>query len=187
MAIYQFQLTAIPRQAVFNKFGHIPEQLDIDYEERRHHYYLREEGLLENTDVFKDALTQAWWKGSDLLALELVHEVDKVIRRAQYSTDTSINWKFNNGRVDNDAVLYLEPESGKIRSFSFRADLREPELICLRTMVGLANNYDWLLMDDAGRLAPPQFKAVAKLLLQSNAFKFLENPKEYIDNLRANH
>jgi hypothetical protein len=35
MAIYQFQLTMLPKKGVLEKFGLIPEQLEIDYEERK--------------------------------------------------------------------------------------------------------------------------------------------------------
>ena len=146
MAIWQFQLVIIPRKGILEKFGKIPETLKIDYEEITEHYHLKKEGLIEEEDEFRDALTQDWWSSTKLQPIEIIHQIDKKVRRANYGRDTFVNWKFNNGKVDNDASMSINEETGKIEEIRFRGDLREEKLKFLREMIEMAEKYDWLLM-----------------------------------------
>jgi len=183
MAIWQFQLVVIPRKGILEKIGRIPKTLEIDYEERTKHYHLKKEGLIEEEDKFKDALTQDWWSSTEIQSMEIIHQIDKKIRRANYGDDTFINWKFNNGKVDNDASLSINEETGKIEEIRFRADLREEKMKFLKEMIGMAEKYDWLLMDLKGNLVEPKFKEIAKLIKISNSFKFLKDPLKFLTDL----
>lgn len=183
MAIWQFQLVVIPKKGVLEKFGEIPDTVEIDYEERTEHFHLKKEGLIEEEDEFKDALTQDWWSSTDLQPIEIIHQIDKKVRRANYGRDTFVNWKFNNGKVDNDASMSINEETGKIEIIRFRADLREDELKFLREMIELAENYDWLLMDMKGNLVEPKFREVAKLIKNSNSYKFLKDPLKFLTDV----
>ncbi len=183
MAIWQFQLVIIPRKGILEKIGVIPEILEIDYEERTEHYHLKKEGLIEEEDEFKDALTQNWWSSTDLQPIEIIHQIDKKVRRANYGRDTFVNWKFNNGKVDNDASMSIDEETGKIGEIRFRADLREDELKFLKEMIELAEKYDWLLMDMKGNLVEPRFQEVARLIKISNSYKFLKDPLRFLTDL----
>jgi hypothetical protein len=185
MAIYQLQLFAIPRIGVLEKFGLIPERLEIDYKERKAHYQLRKEDLLEDEDVFKDALTQDWWHSTDLQPVEVIHQIDKRIRRANYGDDTWVVWKNYSQDVDNDASMLINDETGKIQELQFRADLREDNLKFLRAMIDLAQVYDWLLMDFNGNLANPEMKTILGWIKNSNAFKFLQDPVLFLSELSS--
>jgi hypothetical protein len=90
MAIYQFQLTIIPKKGVLEKYGFIPERLEIDYEERKTHHYLKKDGLIDEADKFSDALTQDWWSSTELIPIEVIHQIDEKVRRANYGDDTWI-------------------------------------------------------------------------------------------------
>jgi hypothetical protein len=79
MAIWQFQLVVIPKKGILEKFGHIPEQLEIDYEERTEHYHLKKEELIDEDDRFNDALTQDWWSSTALRPMEIIHQIDKIV------------------------------------------------------------------------------------------------------------
>ena len=183
MAIYQFHLTVIPKKGILEKFGHIPEILEIDYEERKEHYYLKEDNLIEDEDEFIDAMTQDWWSTTELNPMEIIHQIDKKVKRANYGDETFINWKTYSKEVDNDAVLSINKETGKIEELTFRADLRENGFLFLKEILRLAKNHDWLLMDIKGNLANPELQEIKKLIKKSNTFKFLENPLKFLTNL----
>jgi hypothetical protein len=168
MAIYQFQLTVIPKKGVFEKFGLIPEKLEIDYEERKTHHF-KKEGLIDEEDKFYDALTQDWWSSAELNPIEIIHQVDKIVSRANYGNDTWVVWKTYSHELDNDASMSINAETGKIEEFQFRADLREQDLKFLQNMISLSNKYDWLLMDIRGNLSKPALKEVSRLIQASNS------------------
>lgn len=186
MAIYQFQMTVIPKKGVLEKYGRIPEKLKINYEERKRHYNLKEEGLLDEDDHFEDALTQDWWSSTNILPIEIIHQIDKKVKRAHYSKDTHISWKFYSQEVDNDAYMLVSEETGKIEELVFRADLREVKWTFLREMIELAATYDWLLMDVKGNLVFPKRKEVGKLIKKSNSHKFLIDPMKFLKELDDN-
>ena len=183
MAIWQFALFALPRKGVLERFGHLPESLHMDYKERTEHYHLKEEDLVETGDFFEDALLQDWWSSTLLQPTEIIHQIDKRVRRAAYGDDTFIQWKFNNGQVDNDAYLSIHETTGKIEGLQFRADLREENLVFLKAMIDLAQQYDWMLMDFKGNLVEPRFEEVKKLIRRSNAYAFLKDPIKFFESL----
>jgi len=186
MAIWQFQLVVIPEKGILERLGQIPNTLEVNYEERKEHFHLKKEGLIEPEDKFVDALVQDWWKTSKVHPMEIIHQMDKMVSRGNYGSDTFINWKFNNGKVDNDASMSINKESGNIEELRFRADLREEKLKFLIEMIALANKYEWLLMDMKGNLVNPIFKEVASLIKISNSFKFLQNPLQFLTDLGEN-
>lgn len=183
MAIWQFPMVVIPREGLLNTLGQVPEKLDIDNEERTEYYHLKYDGLLEEEDTFRDALTFNWWKDSTIDAIEVIHEMDKRVRRAHWGDDTYVCWKFNNGQVDNDASMSINEETGKIEELRFRADLREAGLTFLKDMIALAEKYDWVLMDMKGNLAASQLSEVAQLIKQSSSYKFIQDPRKFLTDL----
>ena len=78
----------------------------------------------------------------------------------------------------------INPETGKIEALQFRADLREDDLKFLKAMIALAHAYDWVLMDYKGNLVAPTMPAVAKLIKESYAYKFLSDPLVFLDELK---
>ncbi|MBV6440655.1 MAG: hypothetical protein EPGJADBJ_02327 [Saprospiraceae bacterium] len=50
-------------------------------------------------------------------------------------------------------------------------------------MIELAKKYDWLLMDIKGNLVEPEFREVAKLIKDSNSYKFLKDPLKFLTDL----
>jgi hypothetical protein len=175
-------ITKVPTSS--EKYGEVPDKLTIDYEERTEYYHLKEEGLIEEEDEFKDALVQDWWSSTILQPIEIIHQIDKKVRRADYGSDTCVNWKFDNGKVDNDASMSISEETGKIEEIRFREDLREDKMKFLNEMIELAEKYHWLLMDINGNLVEPNFHEVAKLIKDSNSYKFLKDPLSYLTDLQ---
>ena len=185
MAIYQFYLAVIPRKGLLEKYEQVPNQLEVDLNARTKYNQLKMDGLLEESDQFTDALTKDWWNTIEILPIEIIHEIDKLVKRANYSSDNYIYWKFYSRKVDNDANLAINSTTGKIEQLTFRADLREPELKFLKGMIELGKKYEWLFLDIKGNLSEPDLKSVGQLAKRSNAYKFLSDPEKYLKELNA--
>ncbi len=184
MAIYQFNLTAIPRSSVLKRYGQIPSQLAVDYDERRAHYFKKKDGLIKDDEVFLDALTQDWWSSIEINIAEVVEQIDEKIKRTDWGNDEDgFNWKIYSDEVDNDASLSLNEKSGKIEELNFRADLRGKGLTFLKEMISLAAKYDWLLMDTKGNLVHPTMDEVKEIIVKSNSYRFVTNPMKFFTDL----
>jgi hypothetical protein len=188
MAVWQFNITVIPRKELIEKYGLVPDKLFVDLKERQQHQKDKSENKEIYNSDYQDVLTQNWWYLTDISAMEIVHQMDKLVRRANYGSDIWISWKTyiigDNFKVDNDASLDINDETGKIRGLSFRADLREPSLVFLNKMMELAQLYDWVFMDTIkGFIAHPNKEEVGILIENSNAFKFLQNPRLFLEDI----
>ncbi|WP_313386022.1 hypothetical protein [Chishuiella sp.] len=53
-------------------------------------------------------------------------------------------------------------------------------------MIKLAKDNEWLFIDKSGLLINPNSKELKKSILNSNAYKFLENPHNFLDDLEKN-
>ncbi len=169
---------------MLKRYGQIPDQLIVDYEERRAHYYKKKDGLIKEDDVFLDALTQDWWSSININIAELVGQIDRKVKRADWGNDEySFNWKTYTDELDNDASLILNEKTGKIEELNFRADLREKGLTFLKEMISLAAKYDWLLMDTKGNLVQPTLEEVKKVIVKSNSYRFVTNPVKFFTDL----
>lgn len=73
MAIWQLNLTAIPRRGILEKYKLIPEKLD--------------------RESF-DSLSQDLWESTNLNGIELIDGIDKIVKRADYGDGEDwFNWK----------------------------------------------------------------------------------------------
>ena len=185
MAIYQFLLIAIPEKGIIEKYGYLPDKLVIDYKERTEHYHSKKEGLLNGKEIYNDALLQKWWNTTHINPMEIIHQIDKIITRTNYSRDTFVSWKYYTPETDNDASLSFDQDTYKIQEFRFRADLREKNLKFLNDMINLSSKYNWTLMDMNGNLAKPNLEEVSKLIKISNSYRFLKNPIKFFDDIES--
>src|SRR5687767_15083666 len=124
MAIWQFNLTAIPRKGVLEKYEVIPKTLDRSF--------------------FEDLNL---WASTSLDINTLIGRIDKIVKRADYGDENWFNWKTQTEEVDNDASLLLNTTTKKIEYLHFRADLREEKLVYLNEVIRLATDYDWMFVD----------------------------------------
>lgn len=183
MAIYQFNLTAIPQKSVAIKYGYMPDKLTVNYEERKEHYYKTQKGELKEEDVYVDALTQDWWSSVEIDGAEIVSTIDQYVDRADWGNNTdSFYWKTYRQDLDNDASLSLNKNTGKIKKLNFRADLREKGLIFLNNMIALSRKYNWLLMDVKGNLVRPEKEEIIHIIEISDNFQYVSNPKKYFED-----
>lgn len=184
MAIYQFKLNLIPEKGIIEKLGIIPQKLEINFEERKERYYLKEDNLLESSDLFRDALSLNWWESVDILPTEIIYYISKLFPTRVKKNPNSYYWKYYSGNnIDHDAFLILDKQFEKIEELQFRADLRENDLVFLNQIIEIAKKYNCLLMDVKGNLIRPEQKEVYRLITLSDNYKFLIDPEKFIDNL----
>lgn len=171
MAVYQYYLAVVPKQGIEKKHGYIPDTIGVSIET----------GYLES-----DA--ENYWKEVVIKADEIVAKIDSIVKRANWGNDkTSIHWKTYSNEVDHDASMYLDEDSLTIREFTFRADLREKNLFFLKNMIALGAENKWLFFDREGKLMKPDFEEIKNSIRTSNAYRFLEDPIEFLENVNLAH
>lgn len=161
MAIYQIPLYFIPRKACTERFGNIPERIETPY-------------------VSADGIELQEWP-FEVPASFIAEHIDQWQEWRHDTGKTWISWKSAHSEIDHDIYIAFQEGDGYITEFSFRADLREPDLTFLRAMVELARQYGWLLADYQGRVATPD--AIVDLIRKSDAFRFVSNPRKFLDDL----
>lgn len=181
MAIYQFFMAAIPQKGARQHFGKIPDKLEIDFQKRT-------EDILGEEDEFDyfEFVQHQCWKLAKINSKAIINQIDQKLNRANWGNDKeSNNWKTQTNGVDHDAWILINPEKNQIKEFTFRADLRQSKLQFLIEMVELAKDNALLLIDRKGNVVEPKIKEVIKLIKQSNALRFLEDPIQFFTDLES--
>ena len=155
MAIYQFYLYTIPSL-----------ETDIPINQDRN-----------IIDQLEDA-GRSFWSSSSIYSEDLVIEIDKLLPRSNWSTES---WKINNGTIDNDASI--DVLDGKLISFSFRSDLTEDGLRFLKVMLRICRKFDLNVFTLKGEFSEPKIESVSKLIKSSRNYQFLVNPIQFLDEL----
>lgn len=167
MAVYQYYLEVIPKQGILKKHEIIPLKINVS----------SETGYFESD-------SEIYWKEMKIIPDTIIPKIDSIIKRANWGNDkTSFNWKHYTETLDNDVSIYLDELNLTIKEFSFRADLRQKNYEFLKNMIQLGKENAWLFMDRNGLLMNPEFEEIEKSILNSNAYKFLEDPHDFLDNL----
>lgn len=164
MAVYQYYLGVIPQQGFDYS---IPDKIGIN----------TETGYFE-TDA------EMYWGKVNLNADNIISKVDLIIKRANWGNDkTNFTWKNETDEVDNDAYIHLDEKTLTIREFSFRADLREQDLMFLKKMIELGKENNWLFFDRKGKILKPDFEKIKISIRNSNAYSFLKDPVKFLENI----
>jgi len=168
MAIYQFYLGAVPKSALIKKHGQIPNKIGVS----------TKSGYFES-DIEK------YWNLAEIAPKEIISEIDKIVKRGDWGGEDKFfhEWKSGKKQADNDVRMDLKKDSGNIEELYFRADLREEKLVFLKNMI--EQKFDWLFMDRKGIIVEPDFSEVSKRIVVSDNFKFLENPVQYLKDLKS--
>ncbi len=167
MAVYQYYLGVIPKQGVDDSINKIDVSTETGYFE-------------------SDA--EMYWKDVDINVDDIVSKIDLIIERANWGNDkTSINWKTYTDEVDNDASIFLDEKTLTIKEFSFRADLREQDLMFLKNMIALGKENEWLFFDIKGKLMKPDIEEIKISIRNSNAYSFLNDPIKFLENIANKH
>jgi len=188
MAVWQYQLNIVPKKAILEKYGTIPNELLINNEGWVKYW----EDIVDIENLpepdFEDAKTIKWWTDIKLEIKKTSEQIDKLVTRANWGQDSldSINWKGNSEiKEDNDCFLSFDPKTQIIEDFHFRADLRKKEniTIFLNGMLNLCEQNDLMVFNTKGVLFESKTELIFEDLKKSNAVKFLTDPKKFLDNI----
>lgn len=169
MAIYQYYLAVIPTAGLLKIHDRIPASIHVS----------TESGYFE-TDA------ERYWKAAEVDSSELRTQIDQIVNFAEVYQGKFLCWKTHTEKVDNDAAMVIDENTGHITEFSFRADLREEKLLFLRNMLHLGQKYAWQFMDRRGKLWPPDFEKLREGIKISNPYRFLTDPIKFLESLPDN-
>lgn len=153
MAITQFKLSVIPRNALIRKLNIIPEKFDV---------------LPKNEWII------GCWKMEGVQAKGIIPQIDLLLPQI-HSAATHIGWKIESGTLDNDVWMLIVEETGQIELLDFRANISEQGLAFISEMVSIIRQYNCLLMDRLGNVVEAEMNEVLKLVKISHPLWFENN------------
>lgn len=147
MAIWQYKLTAIPKETVINKYGGTPERL-----------------LINSEDWQEDATFQNWYATSELNAQKTMQTIDQLVPRGHWQTASdAVFWKGDtNNNEDNDCGILFDKKTNTITDFEFRTDLRKQENIThfLVPLLRFCEDHNLMVFNAKGNLFKPQLQLI---------------------------
>ncbi len=189
MAVWQYQLNIIPKKAILEKYGSIPNELLIDHDgwEKYWENVNFDNGFPEPD--FEDAKTIKWWTNTKLDIRKTTEQVDPLVSRGDWNDDEDsgfIGWKGDSDKLeDNDAHIAYDKKTNIISEFQFRADLRKRENITefMNGMLNLCEQNDLMVFNTGGILFQPKSEFINEDLKKSNAVEFLTDPEKFLDKI----
>jgi hypothetical protein len=176
MAIWQFNLTLIPKSALISKYNCIPDELFIDKGGWENHFAKND---LEEAYNFEDALTINWWDKS-IITISQLFPVLKNIPQSQSDID---GLKYFGDADTNNICISLKENTNQIDEVSCRIDLRKLDKNFINSVFSLARQFDCLLMDRKGRLFEPTRDDLIERVKLSNSYRFITNPEKFLNDL----
>jgi hypothetical protein len=178
LAIYQYHITLIPRQSLVDKFGTIPNKLTIDNAAWTKHW---DKADINADYDFEDAMNILWWIDRQIPFKTIEPFIDSFTKLVDWSKN-STDYKSYGDNDTNDFSIGLTNDDC-IEDFGCRLDLRELDRSFIDNILSLAKQLDCLLMDKQGNLFEPTFDKLVDSIKQSNSFKFVSNPTDFLDKL----
>ncbi|RSK44023.1 hypothetical protein [Hymenobacter rigui] len=128
-----------------------------------------------------------WWAGQRVEPAPLTAAMDALLPRAEWSDSQDVYWKVNDNKTqqDHDCHLGLDAEGNFVEEFQFRTDLRDPgqAAIFLQAVLTLCQQQNLVLLDANRMLLPPQLSKLLPLIEQSQAARFLINPRAFLEQV----
>tara|TARA_R110002051_G_scaffold324078_1_gene419942 strand:- start:59 stop:697 length:639 start_codon:yes stop_codon:yes gene_type:complete len=189
MAVWQYQLNIIPKKAILEKYGSIPNELLIDHDgwEKYWENVNFDNGFPEPD--FEDAKTIKWWTNTKFDIRKATEQIDKLVSRGDWNDDEDsgfIGWKGDSDKLeDNDAHIAYDKKTNVISEFQFRTDLRKRENITefLNGMLNLCEQNDLMIFNTDGILFEPKSELIYENLKKSNAVEFLTDPEKFLEKI----
>ena len=157
MGAWHFEITLLPEIGLVKFHGEIPEMIE---EFRK---------LTADVDL-SEIPDRNYWDGIDIF--QDVLPAAKII--------------FSNVAFESNYLIVLGTITGNNISLradevSFEFDLRELDLEVLEEIMRLARKFECkIVAGDQGKVVDPQVPQVAQLIKESDALKFVMNPREFI-------
>jgi hypothetical protein len=188
MAVWQYLLIVIPKKAILEKYGEIPNELLIDHEGWEKYWgNIADIEILPEPD-FEDANTIKWWTNINLDINETSEQIDKLVSRADWGQDSinCINWKGSSeNKEDNDCFISFDPNTQTVDEFQFRTDLRNKENSTkfLNGMLNLCQQNNLMVLNSNGVLFEAKSELIFNDIKRSSAATFLSDPATFLDKL----
>jgi hypothetical protein len=179
VAIWQFHIYFIPRQSLIDTYGHVPLQLEMNKDGWSD--YIRN-GDLDNKPEFEDALTVQWWLNLNLDISKLLPILQKFGELQEWTARTDGLRSFGDTET-NDISVCFNHQTNRVEELSCRLDLRQVDKGFVKKFLALATHFDCLLMDRQGRLYEPTVENLVDKIEQSNANRFVEDPRHFLEDM----
>lgn len=162
MAIWQYDITLVPRAAVLRQHGTIPSELP-GYR-----------AVWNPEDVMNESYPN-YWRGF-MPPESFSAEIESLLSPSQ-------SWS-------QDALMYGTEDGNTIKiwrgaDITVRLDVRSPDLELLRAIIEFADKHNLLLVSDTrGQPLEPSFESVIEDIRSSSAYRFCKDPMGYIERLK---
>jgi hypothetical protein len=145
----------LPLQSVLRRYGAMPVVVsDSDLDEER------------------------WWSGLPSAA-SLEVEFSKVLPPAQSWSSNLKLW----GTDDRNRIDLWSNDGTAVAEIDVRIDVRNISQVFLANVLTIARQKDWLIRTEEGRVSPPSFSKLLTSIQASSAFRFVEDPKAFLEAL----
>lgn len=166
MAIYQYHLTVIPRQTILRQSDVIPVTVQVH----------------DNPSLDEDDLkTVKWWEKEQVDFKTVEKRILSFADQVEW-TKGHEEWKTFGDNNTNDITIENR-ELKYLNGFSFRIDLRGIDKSFIDNVLTIVKDLNCLLLDKQGNLYEPTFENLSANIKNSNAFKFVTNPTDFLNKL----
>ena len=164
---------------MIDNFGHVPTELEMNKESW--------DGYIENVNFdeepnFEDALSISWWTNLNLYINGLLPTLQQFGVLQEWTAKIDGLRSFGNTET-NDICVSFDHQTNKVQELSCRLDLREIDKGFVGMCLSLARRFDCLLMNRQGSLYEPTVENLANKIEQSNAMRFVKDPRQFLDDL----
>jgi hypothetical protein len=166
MAIYQYHLTVIPRQSILRHWDIIPVKVQVH------------NNLAFDED---DLINVKWWDKQQIDFGTFEKRILTFADKVEWTKEFKDGGSYGDNET-NDISIYMD-DTGHLDEFSFRIDLREVDKEFINNVLTVAKDLDTLLLDRQGNLFDPTHENLADNIKNSNAFKFVTNPADFLNKL----
>ncbi len=185
MAIWQYQLFVIPREALMKHFKSIPDSLAIhkDTFKKMWDSFLQHD---QDSDCESfDARNYNWWQHASIKSKNLINQIDELLPRdTLINSSDSVSWKGDSKNYnDHDAFLAFDLKSGNVIDFGFRIDLRDNNSSSIISLLKICQDKDFLVMDSKGNLFEPRLDLLSDSIKKSRAAHYLNDPEDFFRKL----
>jgi len=156
MAIWQYDLELVPREAACRRAGGVPT---------------RAESLA--------ASGRSVWESVKSIP-DLESELSRILPLGKsWSRDIKMWGTYDGHRID------LVFDGGNLAQFLVRFDMRHPSRAFFHSVLRLASENSCVLLTDNGDILEPKASAVLAHLAQSDAMRFVKDPRGFLNQLTS--
>lgn len=155
MAVWQFDLHMIPRDAVIRMFSQVPTHLEM-----------------------KRPQDVDWWIGSEIPIGDLRRRFSTLLPQAESWADNIEIW----GKDDSDRID-LVAENETVAGVFVRVDLRQPLRTFPAGLVAVARELGCVLLTEQCEILEPEEGALIDAIRKSPAARFVSNPQKFFHDM----